>query len=86
MTRGTLAGLQRGLNRGQNGLKLAFFEVFSSPHSEKRSVMAENEVKLCQWHGLLLRAILVESEKPHGVTDLLGAQQRGQNWANIGFF
>ena len=66
MTRGTLAGLQRVLNRGQNGLKLAFFGVFSSPHSEKRSVMAEYEVKFCQWHDLLLRAILVEPEKPHG--------------------
>ena len=81
MMRGTLAGLQRGLNRGQNGLKLAFFDVFSSPHSEKRSVMAKNEVKFCQWHGLLLRAILVEPEKPHGP---LGGSKEGsklgQNW------
>ena len=74
MTRGTLAGLHRVLNRGQNGLKLAFFEVFSSPHSEKRSQMAKNEVKFCQWHGLLLRAILVEPEKPHGP---LGGSKKG---------
>ena len=74
MTRGTLASLQRVLNRGQNGLKLAFFEVFSSRHSEKRSQMAKNEVKFCQWHGLLLRAILVEPKKPHGP---LGGSKKG---------
>ena len=74
MTRGTLSGLQRVQNRGQNGLKLAFFGFFSCPHSERRSVKAENEVKFCQWHGLLLGAILVEPEKPHGP---LGGSKKG---------
>ena len=53
-----------GQKLAQNLLKIGFFAVFSTLHSKVISEMPRNEVRFCQWLGMLVWAILDKPGKP----------------------
>ena len=58
---GPFGGPEKGSKLGRNQP----FAVFTSLYQKINSALLGNEVKFCQWLGLLLGAILDEPGKPH---------------------
>ena len=76
---GPFGGPEKGSKLGRNQP----FAVFTSLYQKINSALLGNEVKFCQWLGLLLGAILNEPGKPHGP---LAGPKKGPKLHHVCFY